>query len=242
MIEYALSRTTLSIGWYGALQEQAAAQVTDPARWILASDFKGKNQAISGSVYGQHATIGFRGLQELSFSYTPFAEQPPTVPEAEASKFRIYAVRLPIALADALPYATIAVEGLWDDQAKQYILAIPPVPVSPDPKLPPPPDPWIKIRPIELTHQPAVIRIDGVGIHSVVDAKSLKKTRRNSNSIPGASKPDALSPSVVNLTKQPDRFVHATNSRWQEGLELDVKSACGDHCIGNIHGTIRDHI
>lgn len=65
------------------------------ARTILASDFL-KPLDIQAQEYGQHATIGFRGLHEVRFGYQPFSSDWPPNDEAEASKFRIYSVRVPL--------------------------------------------------------------------------------------------------------------------------------------------------
>jgi hypothetical protein len=55
----------------------------------------------------QHATIGFRGIKTLRWSYTSFYSDKPILgKESEASAFRIYQVRVPIEFDDAAVFAT----------------------------------------------------------------------------------------------------------------------------------------
>lgn len=68
-------------------------------REILTKDFVNLKGADWQTLLKQHATVGFRGLEELRWSYDPFAKTPPTGTdtdtEAEAVGFRIFTARAP---------------------------------------------------------------------------------------------------------------------------------------------------
>lgn len=61
------------------------------------------------NVLRQHATIGFRGLAELAWSYTPRSRRPASDHGklAEAAAFRIYGISVPVAKEDREHYATL---------------------------------------------------------------------------------------------------------------------------------------
>ncbi|MGY0833820.1 hypothetical protein [Azospirillum argentinense] len=90
------------------------------ARWLLASEFGMPEvdeplpvlSAISRLPLGQSQSIGFRGLMRLAWTYVPHRTKPLKDDEAEAMRFLVYSVRVPVAPEDeeaAKAYASITI-------------------------------------------------------------------------------------------------------------------------------------
>ena len=69
----------------------------DDAKQLLAEDLVSGNSEDSNPNFRQHASIGFRGLQELAFSYTPSLVSPLKQSESEAELISVYSVRVTLA-------------------------------------------------------------------------------------------------------------------------------------------------
>jgi len=81
-----------------------------PARRILARDFRQdvlQQNAKNG--LRQHATVGFRGLAEIKWCYTPRSKRHPNEHGkfAEAAAFRIYTTAIPTSSVESANYATL---------------------------------------------------------------------------------------------------------------------------------------
>jgi hypothetical protein len=77
------------------------------ARWLLAAEFKNSTTDPATPLYRQHATVGFRGLQQVDWKYRPSSSSDPLAnDEAETVRFKIYGVRVPIAEEAARNYAS----------------------------------------------------------------------------------------------------------------------------------------
>jgi hypothetical protein len=105
MLEAALERTAVEAG--------IADPIHDPrlrdARLILGRELVSPGS--DGKSYRQNLTIGFRGLVELQWRYSPFTVQAPREDEAEAEKVRIFSVRVPLEAKAAAHYATVRAKG-----------------------------------------------------------------------------------------------------------------------------------
>lgn len=101
MAEAALDRT---ISQNSSLPPVGDAALAD-ARRLLARDLLDPG----ANVLRQHATIGFRGLAELTWTYTPRSRRPASDQGkfAEAAAFRIYGISVPTAKDDRERYATL---------------------------------------------------------------------------------------------------------------------------------------
>lgn len=89
-----------------------AAVETSPlladARLLLAADFKNETDRPSADDQRrQHASIGFRGLEDVTIEYTPFAAgDAVATDEAEAVRLRVFGVRVPVDAESAKAYAS----------------------------------------------------------------------------------------------------------------------------------------
>ncbi len=98
MLEAALDRAVSGRGDIDEYLEQA--------RLVLSRDFISGSAQESQPDYRQHASLGFRGLQELAFSYTPNSVAPLRNTESEAERVSVFNVRVPRAVGAARNYAT----------------------------------------------------------------------------------------------------------------------------------------
>lgn len=125
------------------------------ARVILCREFGGAASTTPGpgptDPAKQHITLGFRGLQELNWSYTPFQVTKARTDEAETVRFRVYSVRVPTSSPAARLYQTAEARGRLIHSGPgraAYELTVD------DPNVP-------GIDTIMLFEQPAVVRIEG---------------------------------------------------------------------------------
>jgi hypothetical protein len=99
------------------------------ARWLLAAEFN--NPAADGvDFYRQHATVGFRGLQQLNWRYTPSVVDLLKNDEAETVRFKIYHVRVPTAPDRALRYASFVIDANFVAGSKYRSAAATPVEIE----------------------------------------------------------------------------------------------------------------
>lgn len=105
MIETALERTAAQAGIADPLHDPRLAG----ARRLLAVELQSEDSGPTS--YRQHPAIGFRGLTELQWRYTPFAVSPPGLDEAEAERVRIFSVRVSDDAAAAARFATVLANG-----------------------------------------------------------------------------------------------------------------------------------
>jgi hypothetical protein len=106
MSREALGRTSDPTGPLPDLDSDALA----PARRILARDFhRPAGQAATPGMQ-QHASVGFRGLADLRWRYTPRSQRPAADKgkNAEAAAFRVYAATVPTELVSAESFATLS--------------------------------------------------------------------------------------------------------------------------------------
>lgn len=104
MLEAALERT---------------AELVDPlhnvalrdARLILARELRKDAAKEDGRAYRQNMMIGFRGVVELRWRYSPLTSKAPRRDESEAEKLRVFCVRVPRDTALASRYAALRAEG-----------------------------------------------------------------------------------------------------------------------------------
>lgn len=108
MCEYALKRTPI---------DGATVPASDPrlwaARYVLARDFK-KDDLVAtsaGERPRQHASIGFRGLVQLRWTYKPRLISGLAKSRSEAVQSRIYSASIPSDTAMAETFATLAFDA-----------------------------------------------------------------------------------------------------------------------------------
>jgi hypothetical protein len=78
------------------------------AQKLMAADFTGTSGGPDRLSYRQNMSVGFRGIQDLRFTYTPCnaSGRLPAADESEAIRIVVYAVRVPLATASSKTYAT----------------------------------------------------------------------------------------------------------------------------------------
>lgn len=136
MIETAFARTFPQGG-----TSQPDENLRD-ARWLMAAEFK--DPAADGvDFYRQHATVGFRGLQQLDWRYTPSKIDPLKNNEAETVRFKIYHVRVPADPDRASRYASFVIDANFVSGSKYRSTA-----ATPD-----------EIEVLTVSRQPAFVRV-----------------------------------------------------------------------------------
>jgi hypothetical protein len=143
MLENALRRASTETGIRDPLDPRLRS-----ARLILARELVAPAESGPGSsAYRLHSAVGFRGLAELHWRYTPFAQSAPAVDEAEAEGIRVFSARVPRRLGDAARFATVEGRGRRLAAARYELTGI-----QPEHKE--------GLETIERFRQPALVRLD----------------------------------------------------------------------------------